>query len=116
MYYWYKMAFFDETPEGKYEAETISMDYIIFSNFSNYSFLCGIKSQLAWAKRPNAAWKRVKERKIFTFIPIRLLRVEEDHDPLANGMLSPISVADSDPFDTDPDHDFHFDTDPDPAF
>jgi hypothetical protein len=30
MYYWYKMAFFDETPEGKYEVETISMDYIIF--------------------------------------------------------------------------------------
>jgi hypothetical protein len=31
MYYWYKIAFFDETPEEKYEAETISVDYIIFS-------------------------------------------------------------------------------------
>jgi hypothetical protein len=31
MYYWYKMAFFDETPEDKDEAETISVDYIIFS-------------------------------------------------------------------------------------
>jgi hypothetical protein len=33
MYYWYKMALFDELPKGKYEAETISMDYIIFSDF-----------------------------------------------------------------------------------
>jgi hypothetical protein len=30
MYYWYKIAFFDETPEDKSEAETVSMDYIIF--------------------------------------------------------------------------------------
>jgi hypothetical protein len=30
-------------------------------------------------------------------------------------MLSPIIVADLDPFDTDPDPVFHFDTDPDPA-
>ncbi len=28
-----KMAFFDETPEDKFEAETISVDDIIFSNF-----------------------------------------------------------------------------------
>jgi hypothetical protein len=27
------MAFFDETPKDKYEAETISVDYIIFQNF-----------------------------------------------------------------------------------
>jgi hypothetical protein len=27
------MAFFDETPEDKYEAETISVDYIIFQIF-----------------------------------------------------------------------------------
>jgi hypothetical protein len=33
MYYWYKMAFFDETPEDEYEAETISVDSIIFSDF-----------------------------------------------------------------------------------
>jgi hypothetical protein len=33
MYYWYKIAFFDETPEDKYEADTISVDYIIFSGF-----------------------------------------------------------------------------------
>jgi cyclopropane fatty-acyl-phospholipid synthase-like methyltransferase len=33
MYYWCKMAFFDETPEDKGEAETISLDYILFSNF-----------------------------------------------------------------------------------
>jgi hypothetical protein len=33
MCYWYKIAFFDETPEDKSEAETISVDYIIFSNF-----------------------------------------------------------------------------------
>jgi hypothetical protein len=33
MYYWYKIAFFDETPEDKYEAETISVDYIFFSDF-----------------------------------------------------------------------------------
>jgi hypothetical protein len=33
IYYWYKIAFFDETPEDKYEAETIFMDYIIFSDF-----------------------------------------------------------------------------------
>jgi hypothetical protein len=30
MYYWYKMAFFDETPEDKFEAETISLDYFFF--------------------------------------------------------------------------------------
>jgi hypothetical protein len=29
----YKIAFFDETPEDKYEADTISVDYIIFSDF-----------------------------------------------------------------------------------
>jgi hypothetical protein len=28
--YWYKIAFFDETPEDKYEVDTISVDYIIF--------------------------------------------------------------------------------------
>jgi hypothetical protein len=28
-----KIAFFDETPEDKSEVETISVDYIIFSNF-----------------------------------------------------------------------------------
>ncbi len=33
MYYWYKIAFYDETPEDKCEAETISVDYIIFSYF-----------------------------------------------------------------------------------
>jgi hypothetical protein len=33
IYYWYKIAFFDETPEDKYEADTISVDYIIFSDF-----------------------------------------------------------------------------------
>jgi hypothetical protein len=33
MYYWYKIAFFDETPEDKYEADTISVDYIIFQIF-----------------------------------------------------------------------------------
>jgi hypothetical protein len=32
MYYWYKMAFFDETPEDENEAETISMNYIFFSD------------------------------------------------------------------------------------
>jgi hypothetical protein len=25
LYYWYKIAFFDETPEDKYEADTISV-------------------------------------------------------------------------------------------
>jgi hypothetical protein len=30
MYHWYKIAFFDETPEDKYEADTISVEYIIF--------------------------------------------------------------------------------------
>jgi hypothetical protein len=44
-------------------AETISVDYKVFSDFSNHSSLCGVKSQLAWAKRPNAAWKRVKNFK-----------------------------------------------------
>jgi hypothetical protein len=57
-----KWLFFYETPEGKYEAETISMDYIIFSDFLNYPSLGGVKSQLAWAKRPNTAWKRVEVR------------------------------------------------------
>jgi hypothetical protein len=33
MYYWYKIAFFDETPEDKSEAETISVDSIILSDF-----------------------------------------------------------------------------------
>jgi hypothetical protein len=33
MYYWYKIAFFDETLEDNYEAETISVDYIILSDF-----------------------------------------------------------------------------------
>jgi hypothetical protein len=33
MHYWYKMALFDETPEDKFEAETISLEYILFSNF-----------------------------------------------------------------------------------
>jgi hypothetical protein len=28
-----KIAFFNETPEDKYEAETISIDYLIFSDF-----------------------------------------------------------------------------------
>jgi hypothetical protein len=35
MYNWYKIAFFDETPEDKYEAKTISGDYIIVSDFEN---------------------------------------------------------------------------------
>jgi hypothetical protein len=35
MYFWCKIAFFDETSEDKSEAETISMDYIIFSVFKN---------------------------------------------------------------------------------
>jgi hypothetical protein len=30
MYYWYNMAFFEETPEDKYEAETIFVHYINF--------------------------------------------------------------------------------------
>jgi hypothetical protein len=30
MYYWYKIAFFDETPEEKFEAETISADLTLF--------------------------------------------------------------------------------------
>jgi hypothetical protein len=29
------MAFFDETPGDKYEADTISVDYIFFSVFLN---------------------------------------------------------------------------------
>jgi hypothetical protein len=29
MYYWYKTAFFDEAPEDKPEAATVSVDYII---------------------------------------------------------------------------------------
>jgi hypothetical protein len=33
MYYWYKISFFDETPEEKYKAETISVENIIFSDF-----------------------------------------------------------------------------------
>jgi hypothetical protein len=33
MYYWYKITFFDETPEDKYEAETIFVDNIIFQIF-----------------------------------------------------------------------------------
>jgi hypothetical protein len=37
------MAFFDETPEGKYEVETISMDYIIFQIF-NIIPLCVVLS------------------------------------------------------------------------
>jgi hypothetical protein len=41
------MGFFDETPEDKCKAETISVDYIICSNFENKPFLCGVKSQLA---------------------------------------------------------------------
>jgi hypothetical protein len=39
--------FFDETPEDEYEAETIPVDYIIFSDLKNYTSLCGVKSQLA---------------------------------------------------------------------
>jgi hypothetical protein len=33
MYYWYKKALFDETPEDKFEAETISLEDIFFPNF-----------------------------------------------------------------------------------
>jgi hypothetical protein len=33
MFYWYKMALFDETPEDKFEAETISLEYIFFQIF-----------------------------------------------------------------------------------
>ncbi len=33
MYYWYTVKFFYKTPEDKYEAETISVDYIIFQIF-----------------------------------------------------------------------------------
>ncbi len=54
-----KIAFFYETPEDKSEAETVSVDYIIFANFYNSPSLSSVKSQLAWAIRPNAAWKRV---------------------------------------------------------
>jgi hypothetical protein len=31
-----------------------------FKIFLNSPSLCSVKSQLAWANRPNAAWKRVK--------------------------------------------------------
>jgi hypothetical protein len=80
--------FFDETPKGKYEAETISMDYIIFSDFKNYSSLYGVKWQLAWAKRPNTAWKRVKQKKfkkisIFFFFTISVA----DPDPVGSRPL-----------------------------
>jgi hypothetical protein len=61
MYYWYKIAIFDEAPEDKPEAATVSVDYIIFKKFFNSPSLCSVKSQLAWANRPNAAWKRVKD-------------------------------------------------------
>jgi hypothetical protein len=44
MYYWYKMAVFYGTPEDKYEAEMISVDYIIFQI------------------RPNVAWKKANGR------------------------------------------------------
>jgi hypothetical protein len=37
----------------------------------------------------------------------------KDFSPQINSL---ISVADPDPFDTDPDPAFHFDTGPDPAF
>jgi hypothetical protein len=37
----------------------------------------------------------------------------KDFSPQINSL---ISVADPDPFDTDPDPDFHFSTDQDPAF
>ncbi len=38
-------------------------------------------------------------------------------DPYIRRKTPPIiSVADPDPFDTDPDSAFHFNTDPDPAF
>jgi hypothetical protein len=33
MYYSYTMTFFDKTPKDKYEAEIISVDYIIFFRF-----------------------------------------------------------------------------------
>jgi hypothetical protein len=32
-----------------------------FQIFKNISSLCGVKSQLAWAKGPSAAWKRVNK-------------------------------------------------------
>jgi hypothetical protein len=35
MYNWYKIAFFDDTPEDKYEAKTISVDENFFSDFLN---------------------------------------------------------------------------------
>jgi hypothetical protein len=53
MYYWYKTTLFHDTPEE--EAETISVDYIIFFH------ILKINPQLAWAKRPNATWKSVKD-------------------------------------------------------
>jgi hypothetical protein len=31
MYYWYKIAFLDETPEEKFKAETISVDLTLFA-------------------------------------------------------------------------------------
>ncbi len=40
MYYWYKIIFFDETPEEKYEAETISADYVIFFQIFKINPLC----------------------------------------------------------------------------
>jgi hypothetical protein len=33
MYYWYKIAFFDETPEDEYEAETVSVGLHNFFRF-----------------------------------------------------------------------------------
>jgi hypothetical protein len=35
MYYWHTMAFLDEIPEDKFEAETNSVDYTFLSNFKN---------------------------------------------------------------------------------
>ena len=46
MYNWYKIAFFDETPEDKYDSETISVDYQynFFPNFKIKPF-CVVLNQ-----------------------------------------------------------------------
>jgi hypothetical protein len=46
MYYWHTMAFLDEIPEDKLEAETISVDYIFFFKFLKLTppSVCGVKS------------------------------------------------------------------------
>jgi hypothetical protein len=66
------MAFFKETPKGKYEAETISMDYITFSDFLNYSLCVVLYHNWPGPKGPMPHGKGLDNKRIVKIHPLKL--------------------------------------------